>query len=234
MAGQGSDTYESNIDYDIASQTKKCETDCNGNSLRYEYDAWQRVKSIWTSYDTVTPAVNYEYFPENPLDKTEKLWYTVTGNKVTFDAGDDSVIQTVLQVDGLGRVARTAKTGVVYQDGSKTVGWNASGAVEYDEKGRTVKEGMTEFIEGTLEELLQRSPQMTDLHTSYEYDEKDRQVKTTLPDGAVQTAEFEINGEKSVSYSTDPLGNVSVQETDSRGNIVRVAKKTRPARNSPQ
>lgn len=41
------------------------------------------------------------------------LWYAVTNNKVTFDADDDSIIQTVLQIDGLGRVVRTAKTGFV-------------------------------------------------------------------------------------------------------------------------
>ena len=84
---------------------------------------------------------------------------------------------------------------------------------------------MTEFIEGALEELLQSNPQMTSLHTSYEYDQKDRQIKTTLADDFVQVAEFEINGSNSICYSTDPLGNVSVQETDSRGNIVRLAKK---------
>ena len=42
--------------------------------------------------------------------------------------------------------------------------------------------------------------------------------------GSVQFAEFEIKAGKNISYSTDPLGNISVQETDSRGNIVRVAK----------
>ncbi|MBR4052745.1 MAG: hypothetical protein IKJ96_06825, partial [Alistipes sp.] len=39
-------------------------------------------------------------------------------------------------------------------------GWNTSGAVEYDEKGRIVKEGMPEFVTGTLEELLQTQPIM--------------------------------------------------------------------------
>ena len=61
------------------------------------------------------------------------LWYAVTNNKVTFDADDDSIIQTVVQIDGLGRAVRTAKTGFV----NGVDGWNISGAVEYDEKGRT-------------------------------------------------------------------------------------------------
>ena len=103
-------------------------------------------------------------------------------------------------------------------------GWNASGAVEYDEKGRTVKAGMTEFIAGDLESLLSSRPKMTDLFSSYEYDEKDRQIRTILPDGSVQENYFYIEENKLISETIDPLGNVSLQETDSRGNIVRVAK----------
>ena len=130
------------------------------------------------------------------------------------------MIKTVLQVDGLGRAVRTAKTGFV--NGKN--GWNASSAIEYDSKGRTVKEGITEFIEGSLESLLNSKPKMTDLFSSYEYDEKDRQIRTILPDGSVQENRFYIEENKLISETIDPLGNVSLQETDSRGNIVRVSK----------
>lgn len=220
--GNDTDAYTSFIEYDEVTQTKSFETDCNGNKLRYEYDKWQRITEIWTSYDTgTTPAVSYEYnTPNNDSFGHHQLWYAVTNNKVTFDADDDSIIQTVLQIDGLGRAIRTAKTGFV----NGVDGWNASGAVEYDEKGRTVKKGMTEFIEGGLDDLLSSTPKMTELFTSYEYDEKDRQIKTILPDGSAQTNAFYIEENNLISETTDSLGNVSVQETDSRGNIVRVAK----------
>ena len=222
QSGMGTDSYESKIDYNIPTQTKKSEADCNGNKLNYEYDKWQRIKEIRTAYDTgITPAVSYEYHtPNKDSNGIHELWYAVTNNKVTFDAEDDSIIQTVLQIDGLGRAARTAKTGFV----NGVEGWNASGAVEYDDKGRTVKEGMTEFIEGGLDDLLSSTSKMTNLFTSYEYDEKDRQVKTVLPDGSAQTNAFYIEENKLISETADPLENVSVQETDSRGNIVRVAK----------
>ena len=221
--GKGTDSYKSSISYDIPTQTKTMETDCNGNSLSYKYDSWQRVTEIRTSYDTGnTPAVSYEYHaPKKDADGSHGLWHAVTNNKVTFDAGDDSVIQTVLQIDGLGRAVRTAKTGFV----NGADGWNASGAVEYDSKGRAVKEGMTEFIQGDIQALLEAVPRMTSLYTAYEYDEKDRKAKTTLPDGSVQSAAFYIEENRLIAETTDPLGNVSVQETDSRGNIVRVAKK---------
>ena len=71
------------------------------------------------------------------IDGKNELWYAITNNKVTFDAEDDSIIQTVLQIDGLGRAVRTAKTGFV----NGVEGWNASGAVEYDEKRKSYKRG---------------------------------------------------------------------------------------------
>ena len=221
--GKGTDTYTGKFEHDPAVQTKTMETDCRGNKLSYEYDSWQRVTEIRTSYDTGnTPAVSYGYHaPKKNADGSHELWYAVTNNKVTFDADDDSIIQTVLQIDGLGRAVRTAKTGFV----NGVEGWNASGAVEYDKKGRAAKEGMTEFIEGDIQTLLESEPRMTSLFTAYEYDEKDRQIKTTLPDGSVQSAAFYIEENRLITETADPLGNVSVQETDSRGNIVRLAKK---------
>ncbi|MBD5439236.1 MAG: hypothetical protein HDR37_11875 [Treponema sp.] len=207
------DKFVCHIAYDIAAQTKKSETDRNGNTLRYEHDAWQRIAKVFTSYDGVTPAVGYEYFtPKNGAGGLHEPWHAVTDNKVTFDADDTSTIKTVLQTDCIGRAVRTAKTGFV----NGADGWNAGGAVEYDKKGRVVKEGMTEFVAGGMEDLLASIPRMTSLFTSYEYDEKDRRVRTALPDGSVQSAEFEIKAGKNISCSTDPLGNVSVRETSLR------------------
>ena len=225
QSGNDTESYTSFIEYDVPMQTKKSEEDCSGNTINYDYDDWQRIVEIRTDYDgkekSKTPAVSYEYHtPVRDDTRSQDLWYAITNNKVTFDADDDSIIQTVVQIDGLGRAVRTAKTGFV----NGVEGWNASGAVEYDEKGRTVKEGMTEFIQGDIQTLLESVPKMTALYTAYEYDEKDRQIKTTLPDGSVQSAAFYIEENRLVAETADPLGNVSVQETDSRGNIVRVAK----------
>ena len=61
--------------------------------------------------------------PHKNADSFHDLWYAITSNKVTFDSEDDSVIKTVLQVDGLGRAVRTAKTGFV---NGKTAGTQAA------------------------------------------------------------------------------------------------------------
>lgn len=42
--------------------------------------------------------------------------------------------------------------------------------------------------------------------------------------GEEQFAQFQIDGGNLISNATDPLGNVSTQTTDSRGNIILVAK----------
>ncbi len=223
QSGHGTDSYTSEISYYYNTQTKSEETDCNGNNMRYEYDGWQRPLKIFTSADGNIPAVSYEYYnssSSNTGDDIKESWYAITNNKVTFDKDDNSIIQTVLQIDGLGRATRTAKTGYV----RGCSGWNVSGAVEYDEKGRTIKEGMTEFVEGDLKALLSINPKMTELYTSYEYDCKDRQCKTILPDGAVQSVSYSIQNENLIARTTDPLYNVSEQDSDSRGNIVKVAR----------
>ena len=224
--GTDTDVYKSKIEYDYALQFKKSETDCNGNSLTYKYDSWKRIEKIFTSYDKDgVPAVSYEYHtPDNSIKESAGLWYAITNNKVAFKTDDQNnsipVIQTVLQIDGLGRAVRTSKTGCVNGE----LGWNVSGVVEYDEKGRTIKEGMPEFVAGSLNDLLLTTPEMTELKTSYEYDVKDRQIKTILPDGSEQSVFYYVEGNRAIARSTDPNGNVSVQESDSRGNIVRVAK----------
>ena len=193
------------------------------SNLYIDYDKWQRLSKVWDSYSTEeNPTVSYSYCcPNNNTDRSHNLWYTITNNKVTFDSEDTKVIQTVLQIDGLGRTARTAKTGFV----NGKPGWNASGAVFYDEKGRPVAEGMTEFIEGSLQDLLNTLPEMTNHKTEYAYDAKDRKIKTKLPDDSIQTTSFTVENNKLITEITDPNGNIAVQETDSRGNIVRVARK---------
>ena len=65
---------------------------------------------------------------------------------------------------------------------------------------------------------------MTSLCTNYEYDEKDRKTKIILPDGAIQLTEFYISDNTLITRTVDPLSNVSIQKTDSRGNIVEVCK----------
>ncbi|ULQ59047.1 hypothetical protein K7I13_11060 [Brucepastera parasyntrophica] len=140
----GGASYVSRIAWNTSRGLKERETDSNGNSIRYEYDEKGRLTEVRTSYDTGTvPAVSYEYHtPE------ESRWYAVTSNKITTDSSDSRVMLTVTELDGIGRVRRTAKAGEVYNPGTGNdlFGWNVSGAVQYDGRGRVVRGGQPYFV----------------------------------------------------------------------------------------
>ena len=226
--GLNTDVYTGNAKYKFDEQTKSWEEDCNGNIMEYAYDKWQRPVSIRTSYDASScPAVSYTYFCPAPDESgRHALWYALTSNKVTFDSDDTSVMQTVVQIDGVGRAVRTAKSGLVYKPefGMKVSGWNVSGAVEYDNKGRAIIESMTDFVAGDLTRLLNSSPRIGEFYNEYSYDEKDRKVRTVLPDGSVQTESFFIRDGNFIVESCDSLGRITRQASDGKGNIIEVVK----------
>ena len=60
-------------------------------------------------------------------------------------------MQTVIAMDGLGRALQTAKQGERRDSlgGTRSVGWNLSGAVAYDGNGRVIQEGQPQFASGT-------------------------------------------------------------------------------------
>jgi len=217
------------IEYDDR-MLKKGETDCNGNSFAYKYDPWLRLSEMRTPYDTgEIPAVRYEYNMHN--DK--KLMCAVTYQKIRTDAADESVMRTIVQCDGLGRTVRTAKQGEVRDadTGTKTKGWNVSGPVEYDIKGRTVKEYAPYFVagEGTeaIEDLDEKKVPF-EYATEHEYDERDRSTLNILPDGSEWKTGYYIEesyaNPRAVVCSTDAQGNVTETKSDVRGNIVAMAK----------
>ncbi|MBO7638741.1 MAG: hypothetical protein J6S91_07165, partial [Treponema sp.] len=76
--GKDTDTYTGKVDYYIDTQTKAIETDCNGNTMTYKYDDWQRISKIFTAYDGETPAISYIYHtPVEAIDGNRELWYAV-------------------------------------------------------------------------------------------------------------------------------------------------------------
>ena len=70
-----------------------------------------------------------EIASDGKVDGKMDLWYAVTGSKVTFDAVDSSVIQTVLQIDGLGNM--TSKFSTESVTPNKSVGDNLNYSFNY-------------------------------------------------------------------------------------------------------
>jgi len=82
-------------------------TDINGHVMRREYDAFGRLSKVFSPYDTDMPAVAMSYY------HTEKPARAVTRNKLSFDALDQTKLDTVIFIDGLKRVIQTQKEGEV-------------------------------------------------------------------------------------------------------------------------
>ena len=213
--------YTSSIRWDTDWGLKKKETDANRNSIWYAYDRSGRLVAVRTDYDgpdgTDSPdrpaAVKYAYHRE-----AGKNWYAVTENKIRFDSGDQSVITTVAEADGLGRVRRTAKSGQVWQTGRTVRGWNVSGAAEYDGKGRAVRTGQTYFTAGTAVDALRQSDLRMVNATEKEYDSLDRVTRVTLPDGNSSVTRYDVarldGWPRHVTETTDPQGNRGVEYRD--------------------
>ena len=222
QSGTDSDAYTSSIEYDEVLQLKIKETDYNNNTLTYNYDDWQRLSKLFTSYDDEMPAVSYEYYTRH---NGENKWYALTNNKVTFDHDDKTLMQTVVEIDGLGRAIRTAKTGYVYEKGE---GWNVSGLIKYDNKGRSIEEGMTYFVSGELDAFLAFPAKMSDYSTKKQYDTRNRIIKTILPDESIQTTTYKIEVKDGLSYlvtdAVDPMENRTVTTSDAQGNMIYMEK----------
>ncbi|HHU37646.1 MAG TPA: hypothetical protein GXZ47_10550, partial [Treponema sp.] len=223
----GINAYKSAIEWDMTRAVKEAEIDENGNRMCYSYDDFLRLQTVVSPYDDEngTPAVEYSYV--TPVGVSG--WYAVTNNKIITDSNDTGIMQTVIDIDGLGRKLRMAKRGERRDDnGTRHVGWNVSGAVQYDEKGRTVAEGQNVFVNGSVADLL--DTRITGLvnPTEKKYDFQDRVTRVFMNDsdtGALvyeQRTKYGITGLTAWTESRDPKGNITVQERDPRGNITAV------------
>jgi len=205
-------------------------TDWNGNSINYVYDTYGRLTEVYSPYDNfgergAVPAVRHGYHTP-----AKGNWYAVTENKIQFDPANHDTLTTVVMADGLGRVLYTAKQGEIWNDGNPLRGWNVSGLTAYDAKGRERAIGQPLFVRGEDISALYRDMRNRLIllnPTEREFDALDRVVRTVLPSSPgqprpEQRTRFAIRNNRSVSITTDPLGNITEQNTDGRGNITGV------------
>ncbi|MCL2480118.1 MAG: hypothetical protein FWF38_00245 [Spirochaetaceae bacterium] len=224
VKGFATEEYSSYMDWDIRYGRKIGEKEESGNQIRYEYDDFGRLYKIYSPYDNYpggVPSVKYNYNMEEG-----KPWYAVTENKVLFDESNKDVIKSVVITDYMGRLYLTAKRGVKREEnGFDKEGFNISGVVAYDHKWRIIEEGQNQFVEGDISELLTKAPSISLVRsTKKEYDSLDRLIKITLPDNAEQNIKYGIEGNISYIETKDPLGNITREEKDSKGNITGILK----------
>jgi RHS repeat-associated protein len=210
--------YTSSMTWDYPTQTNLTRTDQNNQTETRTYDSHGRLKEIFSPYDVVgeTPAVFFDY-PE--LDAA--LLYSVTQNKLRFDPYNSQTMTTLTYCDGLGRIIQTAKQGETGYGADRVTGWNVSGSLIFDAKGRTVQEGQNVFVPGSgypgIQELVRP--------TTTTYDQLDRVIRKELPDGSKITMEYLFQNNLQLVRTTDPSGNITDNLTDAREKIISIQKR---------
>ncbi|WP_319562666.1 RHS repeat-associated core domain-containing protein [Marispirochaeta sp.] len=208
-------TTEMAWDYTLGVMTER--TDANGLTERSEYDRYGRLTAVYTPYDESIPAVHYAY--EHAGDAYRR---SITENKISTDPENEETLRTIIAIDGLGRTIYSAKSGVMTdENGTGETGWNVSGAVRYDKKGRSIEEGQPGFSIGPDDP----DPSIMQNGTVTDYDILDRPVRVELPDGSVMTTEYSIEEGLPRTISTDPEGRVTETLSDQRGRVVELRKK---------
>ncbi len=181
---------------------RRSETDPNGASTRWGYDVFGRTTIVVGPQDTVDlPTVTMEYVDE--ADHTRVR----THRRVT--PGRPEEIVTVDFYDGLGRlIQKTSPSGVA---GRVVV----AGRTEYDARGLPRKSYLPYFHDGTLDDLPPIDPNRPAVTS--EYDPQGRIVKTTRPDGAYATLEYD----DWTLTAIDANGHKTVSRFDAYGRLIR-------------
>ena len=203
-------------------------TDPNGLAEHFEYDAHGRRISHFTPYDAAIPAVSYTYTRDPNSRMTAR-----TATKVTLDPADESIIETLILIDGLGRPIYTAKSGCIANPGytgsdygstaSGTLGWNLSGAIRCDAKGRTIAQGQAIFAPGKTNPPF--PPMINPTLTTYDGLDRPLEVQYPSSDGPAITAySYRIENQQAITRVVDPEGSITETAMDPLGRIIGITR----------
>lgn len=217
--------YSSEATYDVRFGQVLSTKDLNGNETSYEIDNLGRVISVTGPYEKGSAkTIQFEYHPEASLP------FAIT--KHYDPANPKNTLNTVILVDGLGRVLQTKKDIALYDGEGKPDKemMSVSGRVFFDAFGRTT----TAYYPTTTTVATDVTVLGTFLDTkdgidptTTTYDVMNRALTVTLPDKAVTKTEYgfgqDRNGQQQFSTkTTDANGKQTEQFTDVRGRVTAV------------
>lgn len=192
--------HEGTTQYDARYGVKTAETDVNGNTTEYEYDAFGRLKKV------IAPDGSW----------LKEIVYNDTGDAATqyvetrtADTSSMGYHYKRVYMDGLGREYRTLQK--AYQSDTYLVDQVVD--TEFDSKGRVSRKSLP-YLTGSYEE--------TPVYTTYQYDVMNRPVRTDYPDGTHE--EFTYYASGSGNWGTtvkDKRGNLHIAISNSRGKLIQ-------------
>ncbi|WP_433831152.1 SpvB/TcaC N-terminal domain-containing protein [Flavobacterium anhuiense] len=210
--------YQNKMEYNYRFGVPIKTTDRNDQSTDYTLDAKGRIATIRAPYEIASGkpyTIAYEYFPE------AKVPYAKTRN---YDPELDKDIETYTYTDGLGRALQVKKTASLFtQAGSADQEAHIiSGKIIYDGLGRAV----TSYYPTTTTTLDNNfsTAVSTVTPTKTDYDEVNRPIKVTLPDGSSNTTVFALDNYDGLpvlrTTQTDALNKTNTTYTDATGQNV--------------
>jgi RHS repeat-associated protein len=220
--------YSSNVVMDYYTGAQISATDMSGSTMHDEYDSFGRIIKVWTDYDVYHPgsvkddmstanhAIEYVYYQsEFPLR-------AVTKNKIYHDSDRTECLNTVIIMDGFGRIIQSKKEGDVRQDDQSEpqYGMNVSGKIVYDKLGRPIQQGKPVFQPGGYNELYYDSGSIVK-PTTIEYDTAGRIKRYIYPDDSTITTDYAFENNQLKIIITDPYGRKKISYKDIRDNTVK-------------
>jgi len=193
--------------------------DTNNKEIRFEYDAYGRMKKVWGPYNIGgLPALSMEYHPEYKGTGSNKtLPHAITKN--LEDHEGTRTIDTVIFIDSLKRVIQTQKTTEVFQNGQPVIGMTATGRIVYDLMGRVTDQGQPVFFAG--QNYIFRAIDLVN-PTKFTYDDQGRTVKVVTPDGNKTTTAYTIEDGWMKTTVTDPNQNTKDSYSDLYSKIMKI------------
>jgi RHS repeat-associated protein len=218
--------YSSEAEYDVRYGQLLSSKDANSNEISYTLDNVGRVKTITGPYEKTgaNKTIEFTYHPNDAIPWALTKHYDPSNPKNTLN--------TVVLVDGLGRILQTKKDIALFDGEGKpdVEKMSASGKVVFDAFGRPVAAyyptvGMAD--DASLSAYVDVEDSIDPTTTTY--DILNRELVLTSPDGAVFTNEYGFENDRSgkkqfISKTTDANGNLTEEFTDVRGNITAIKK----------
>lgn len=207
--------YQNKMEYDYRFGIPLKTTDRNDQSTLYTIDTKGRILTIKAPYEIASGkpyTIAYEYFPE------AKVPYAKTKN---YDPEFDKDIEIYTYTDGLERELQTKKTASLFtQAGSQDQEAQiVSGKIIYDGLGRaatTYYPTTTTTIDNNLSTAISNVTP-----TKTEYDEVNRVIKVTLPDGSTNATLYALEDYEGISVlkttQIDALNKTSETYADAKG-----------------
>jgi RHS repeat-associated protein len=200
--------------------------DLNENEIKYELDAVGRIQYVTGPYEKGNvKTIEFQYHLP-----AEQSAYAIT--KHYDPANPSNFMNTVILVDGLGRVVQTKKDVAIFDGEAKADKemMSVSGRVYFDGLGRAIKTHYpTLTTVSTDPKVLGAFIDTPDgiVPTTTTYDVMNRTLTVTLPDGAVTTTEYGFNSDRDgkqqfSTKTTDANGKQMEQFTDGRERVTSV------------